>query len=354
MLPEFGEEKSISIKEAYEKILYYLRSVLKQWFFIVILGAAGATAVGLYAYFSKSYYEADLTFVVKTKDSKGVGLDNILGQLGWGASGGNANLPKVKSVAFSKSVLKEALYDSVVIDGKHDLLANHFAEAYGLKDKWKDKDLLNNFDKFEIEQKNNDSSIVQNVAFKSILNLLRGNKKNDGILAIEMNELTDMLSFKVRSLNEGLSYNLSNHIFLSLNQFYLNDEVSTTKSTLDDLKREIDSVGNLLKTKELELAGAQDRNYGIILRSNQVNQEEMRRDITVLTGVYAQMRQNYELRSFSLKTNSSIFDVLEHPVLPLVKKRKSVFVYSMIGMIMGIAASIVILVIRRFLLDELK
>jgi hypothetical protein len=354
MLPEFGEEKSISIKEIYEKIRYYINSVFKQWVYILLFGAIGAAGIGAYAFFSKSYYEADLTIVVKSKDAKAMGLDNILGQLGWGASGGNANLAKVKSVAYSKSVLKEALYDSAMIKGKQDLIIGHFVELYKLKDKWKDSKTLQSFKGFDITQKDNDSSLKQNVAFGVVLKMVRANKDDKGILAIKLDDETDMISFKVRSVNEELSYNLSNSIFHNLNEFYLHDEVANTKSTLTSLQIETDSVGRLLKSKELELASAQDRNYGIILRSNQANQNQILRDIEVLTEVYAEMRKNLELRQFSLKTNSSMFDVLERPALPLDKKSKSIPIYTIIGLVLGFVLSILVIVIRRFLLDELK
>ncbi|NNJ56263.1 MAG: hypothetical protein HKP14_09030, partial [Bacteroidia bacterium] len=319
-----------------------------------IAACIGAGVLGYYAISAKAYYEADLTFVVKSKNSGGGGLDNILGQLGWGANGGNANLTKVKSVAFSKSVLKDALYDSAYINNHRDLLANHVAEIYGFKEQWTESNKLLKFSKFEVDQQYNDSNVTQNVAFNSVLNLVRGSMRNDGVLAIETNEATDMMSFKLRSLNEELSYNLSNSIFNSLNEFYLHDEVSNTQNTIASLRKETDSVGRLLKSKEYQLANAQDRNYGIILRKNQVNQEEIRRDINVLTGVYAQMRQNLELRQFGLMTNSSIFDVLEHPVLPLSKKRKSIPVYAMVGFGLGLVTALLFLVVRRFLLDELK
>jgi hypothetical protein len=354
MIPGIEEEKSLSIKEIYDRVRYFFRQVLKHWLFVVAFSSIGLISVALYAHYSKSYYEADLTFVVKGKDGGATGLDNILSQFGWDGSSSGVNLAKVKSVAFSKSVLKEALFDSAYVNGKMDLLANHLVEIYEVKEAWQSSEGLKDFDRFYAEEKENDSSKLQNLAFKAILSMVRADKNNAGLLAISLDEETDMISFKARTLNEQLSYNLSNSVFRSLNEFYLHDESSSTKNTLNKLRKETDSVGNLLRSKEYQLASIQDRNYGIILRKNQTNQDDIRREIVVLSQIYAEMRKNLELRSFSLKTYTSIFDVLEHPVLPLDKKNKSVPIYGAIGAVLGFIFAVGFLVVRRFFLDQIS
>ena len=143
-------------------------------------------------------------------------------------------------------------------------------------------------------------------------------------------------------------------VFNQLNNFYLDNETSNTKSAIESLEAEADSVGRLLRQKEYQLANARDRNYGIILSKNQVNQDEVQRDIQVLTAVYAQMRQNLEMSQFGLKNSGSKFEVLEHPVLPLDRKTKAPLIYAMIGLAMGVAFILFFLVLRRFILDELK
>jgi uncharacterized protein involved in exopolysaccharide biosynthesis len=85
-----------------------------------------------------------------------------------------------------------------------------------------------------------------------------------------------------------------------------------------------------------------------------VNQEEVQRDITVLTSVYAQMRQNLEMSQFGLKNSGSNFDLLEHPVLPLQRKIKHPEIYAVIGLAIGAVFMLIFLILRRFLLDELK
>ena len=345
---------TVTIKDVYEKILYFLSDIRKKWLIVVLFSVGGLLYLAYYAYSATAHYEADLDFVVKTKNSTGGGIEDIIGQLGWGGGGGTANLDKVKSVAFSKSVLKEALYDEESILGKKDLLLNHIFELYGLQKEWQENKELEGFKRFELKHKGNDSSLLQNTAFRRVLGLLRGQKKNDGILAIDLNENTDMISFKVRTVNEELSYHLSNSIFKSLNRFYMDDEVSNTKETLTKLRQESDSVAQLIRSKEYQLANARDRNYGIILSKNQVNQDELQRDIVVLSGIYAEMRKNLEIRSFSLKSNSSIFDILESPVLPLKEKNKSVPIYAFVGLLIGLFTSIIFLVFRRFILDEIR
>lgn len=354
MFEQQAASDTLSIKDVYEKICYFLADIKKKWFVVALCSLSGLLYLAYYAYSAQAHYEADLDFVVKTKNSSGGGIEDIIGQLGWGGGGGTANLDKVKSVAFSKSVLEDALYEEATINGKKNLIVNHIYELYGLKEEWEKDDELSAFNEFSKENRANDSSMLQNIAFRNILGKLRGNKKNDGILAIELDENTDMISFKVRSINEKLSYSLSNSIFESLNRFYMNDEVSNTKQTLTKLKVESDSVAQLIRSKEYQLANAKDRNYGIILSKNQVNQEELQRDIIVLSGIYAEMRKNLEIRSFSLKSNSSIFDILEYPVLPLKEKTKSVPIYAGVGLFIGLLGSIVLLIVRRFLLDEIR
>ncbi|PCJ67860.1 MAG: hypothetical protein COA58_01605 [Bacteroidetes bacterium] len=355
MLDQLEDENSLSIKEIYEKIIYFGKDIVSKWYLIALIGSIGASSLWLYAYTSDAHFEANLSYVVKGKSNTqgNFGIESVLGQLGWGGSQGTTNLDKVKKIVFSKSVLKEALYDSVTIEGNKDLLANHIAEIYGLVESWAKSGKLEEFGKFETGQKYNDSSIIQNMAFAKVLNLVRGSEAHGNILTVSTDDNIDLMKLNVRSLNEELSYQLSMSVFNSLNNFYLQDEETKSSNAIKILKSEADSVSRLLKAKEYQLANAQDRNYGIILSKNQVNQDEMQRDIQVLTVVYAQMRQNLEMSQFGLNNTSSMFDVLEHPVLPLGRRTKKPIIYSLIGLSMGILAGLMFLILRRFLLDAL-
>jgi hypothetical protein len=354
MFDDIEESPSISLKEIFEKIKYYLRDLFSKWYLIVIFGLVGAGCLWYYAASSEAHYEADLSFIVKNAGNSGGGIEGVLSQMGWGGVKTNTNLEKVKTILFSKSVLTEALYDSAMVNEKKDLLANHIASLYGYSKVWKNSTNLNSFDKFRIENKYDDSQIIQNYAFSKVLSLVRGGDKKGNILTVTSESGIDLLSLNVRTIDEQLSYALSMSVFSHLNDFYLDNETSNTKSAIQSLEAEADSVGRLLRQKEYQLATARDRNYGIILSKNQVNQDEVQRDIQVLTAVYAQMRQNLEMSQFGLKNSGSKFEVLEHPVLPLSKKIKAPLNYSLIGLAIGVSFILLFLILRRFLLDELK
>lgn len=344
MFEDLEESKPISIRDIFDKIKYYLTDLLRRWYLILVLGLIGAGYLWYYAASSPPYYEADLSFIVKNATNSSGGIESVLSQMGYAGAQGNTNLDKIKTILFSKSVLTEVLYDSVSLNGKKDLLANHIAVIYGY-----DEDGTN---KFKIESKYSDSSVAQNIAFNKVLGIVRGGDKKGNVITVTEVANIDLLNMNVRCIDEELSYALSMKVYEKLNDFYVNDKTANTQTAIRSLKREADSVGRLLKQKEYQLANARDRNYGIILSKNQVNQEEVQRDIMVLTSVYSQMRQNLEMSQFGLKNSGSNFDLLEHPVLPLDRKIKHPEVYALIGL--GIGIMIIFLVIRRFLLDELK
>jgi hypothetical protein len=352
MFEELDDSKSTSIKEIYENILYFLNDLKKRWYLLLAFGLAGGAYLWYYAATSDVHYEAKLSFVVKNETSSSGGMDDVLSQLGWSGSQSTTNMAKITKIALSKSVIMEAMYDSVVIKGRSDLMANHMVDIYGYTDKW--GKINNGFKKFEISRKYSDSSRAQNSAFNSILNLVRGRNGPNSMFTITSDDNTDVVTFDIRTRDEELSYYLGTHIYQSLNNFYVEDDKKGASEAVAVLKRETDSVSRLLKSKEYQLANTVDRNYGIILSKNQVNQDVIRRDIEMLTALYTQMRQRLESNQFGLRYSTSMFEVLENPVLPLDRKEKSTFIYGLIGMSIGFAFIAILLIARRFLLDELK
>lgn len=335
------EDDEITLKEFIIKIQEYGTYLWLRKNYIIGVGLFMAAVFLLQTYLKPTIYSANLTFMVNEDEGSSLGAAAaILGQFGFG--GGNAseyNLDKIVSLAGSRRIIQAAIFEKENIKGERDYIINHLIEIYDWHSKWHNDTMLTNF-LFE-EGLSTEFSNRENKVLKIIYRQIVGDKEKDidGLLDVGYNEVTGILKLSVYSASDELSIALVNSVYEKLSAFYISQSTEKQQITVNNLKFRADSVEQILKSSEYELARLQDNSQGFLLRKSQLTKDQLTRRVQVLTILFGEILKNLSTSEFLLKNATPFFQVVDMPISPISPMPKKYFKRSIVGVVIGVLIS---------------
>lgn len=318
----------VTLRELILAVQRYSRYFFAKWYW-VLLGAALGGGLFLYlAYSAKTNYSAPITFVLNNEKDVKVGTGSILGSLGLGGESVN-NGAKLVEMARSRQLLENVLFDSVIVEGNKELIANHLIEQYSFHEHWKDSEHLNNylFKKGLPDKKDK----IGNSAYKQLYNLLAG---IDGLCTSEVDEFTGIFTINTTSIKPELSIAITEGLYRELTKYYVRSTISGREHTYNNLKIRADSVKNELSIAEGRLARFQDQTRRV-LNLNTVKEQELSREVLILNTMYVEIVKNKETTAFLLANDKPAFSVIDSPLEPLRVSGVSVIRNLILGVLLG-------------------
>lgn len=357
------EEKSIpyteeiSLRDLILKMRSLIQEVFRHWQ-IPALCIAVALGYQAYRYFTFiPEYSARITFSVD-EDEGGAspGLTGILGQFGLGSvRPSRYNLDKILALSKSRRVIAQTLFTKVDIDGKNDYIANHLIREYKLSTPETDKHEANPGFVFT-----HDSIAIFNRAENEMLMSLYGfiigppDDPSKALVSADYNEDTNIMSIDVSTSNEALSMALAQNMFKSLSDYYINKAIEKQLKTYTVVSAKKDSVLAVLKGTEFQLASFKDSHRGLVMRTDQISELRLQREITALSAMYAEVLKNTEVADFSLKNKMPFIQVIDSPILPIAPTQFSLIRKFALAVILGGLIGSIYVVGRRIFLDILS
>ncbi len=346
-LPERpGQDQEMTLQELLLKARELYLDMRREWKAVLLfLLLSTGLSVGI-AWLSKPEYPAKLTFMVREDSKNGLGgVASLLGQFGFGSgSSGEYNLDKIVELAKSRYIIQEALFDSAVIRGKNDFLANHIIDLHDLHDEWDDDTLLRDFrfshadiDRF---------SRRENKALKALHNYMVSDKK--AFIGAGYSKQTSILNLTVSARNEELSIALAETLYRKLSAFYIEQSTAQSRQTVRNLELRTDSIRAILTASERSLARTEDRTLGLLLREDRVPQKRLGTDVQILNLMYAEAIKNLETASFLLKNSTPIFMEIDKPLPPIKPVKASKKIALALGLGIGLVLAALYLLGRRF------
>jgi uncharacterized protein involved in exopolysaccharide biosynthesis len=343
----------ISLRDLILKTRIYIREIFRLWMIpaVCILLAVGFQ---LYRYFTFiPLYPAQITFSVDEEEGgSSAGLTGILGQFGLGSvRPSRYNLDKILALSKSRRVIENTLFTSLDIDGRKDFLANHLIREYELEH-------AIGPDQKEAFFFTHDSMAAfnhtENEMVVFLYNFLIGPPDNpkEALVTADYNEDTNIMSIYVSTTNEALSMALAQKMFESLSEYYVNKSIEKQLKTFNVISAKKDSVLAVLKATEFQLAGFKDSHRGLLMRTDQLTELRLQREITALSAMYAEVLKNTEVADFSLKNKMPFIQVIDSPMSPIYPTQVSLIRKLAIGIIIGglIGSAIVI---GRFIYNDI-
>ncbi len=349
-------EDEASLKDLVTKFREYALESIRYWY-IPLLFALLVGGYQLYKYFTYDpVYPAKITFSVDEDEGGGsTGLSSVLGQFGLGGVRPTRyNLDKILELSKSRRVVQQTLFNKITIDGKEDFIANHLLRLYKLntvdpkKSKAESpfyftKDSVSVFDRKE------------NEVLLMLYNFIIGppDQPKKALLSAAYNEDTNIMSLSAFTTDETLSLELAKRMFESLSNYYVNKAIEKQVKTFKIVREKRDSVLTVLKSVEYQLANFKDSHRNLLMKTDQVAELHLQRELTALAAMYAEVLKNTEVADFALRNKTPFIQVIDSPILPIAPTQLSLLRQILMGLILGGAIGVALVTGRKFFKENM-
>ncbi len=350
------EENEITLKELIEKLQEYFWYVLKYWKIVAVLVVLCISYFLFKAFTTPTTYKAELTFMVNEDEGGGLGgLGGILGNFGFkGGGGGKYNLDKVIELAQSMKIMQSVLLHRCKVDGSYDIFANHLIKEYDLHDVWKDSEneALHGF--LFVSDSLSQFNETEKLVLKSLYKRIMVYQKEKGQFASSVSEESGIMKFAIETTSQELSIVFTETLYDKLSTYYIEKTISKEQQTYDLVKSKADSLSSLLNQKEITLANFKDQNRGLYTERNQLREQVLRREVTMLGIMLGEAIKNLEFADFSLKSKTPFIQTIDRPFAPLDPIYESKLMAILLGGFLGGFLGVGFLVARKIFKDVMK
>ncbi len=337
-------EEGFNFKKLVQKLVEIKNLLLSKWKVLLLFITIGGLVGGAIGYFSTLRFTATSSVLIGGSRGGVGGALKMAQSLGLGSIGGGDamafNTDNAKEIITSKRIITNALLSEIEVDKKKDKLVNFYIEWFGLRKKWQEsKKGLENF-KFT-SQKAFHLTFKEDSIIQGIYNSLIG--KN---LLVTGDLKTSIVEMKVVSEKEIFAYHFSQELLKSVGHFYIDESVAKERKSFENMQQKTDSIYSELLSKERTLAVLKDNSFRTQKLQGMVSQYQLQREVEILNVLYASAVKNLEMTKVSLMEKQPVFQVIDEPVLPLVKKKTPTVQTAIIVSVLFAFFYIVVLLIK--------
>ena len=175
------------------------------------------------------------------------------------------------------------------------------------------------------------------------------NKPKEALLSADYNDDTNIMTLSATTTNEDLSLSLAQRMFESLSRYYIDKSIEKLSKTYRLVSMKRDSVLGVLKSAEYQLANFRDTHRGLLMRTDQLTELRLQREIVALTTMYGEVIKNVEVSDFSLKNKTPFIQTIDTPIEPIAPVKLSLLRKLLIGLVIGGAVGCIIVLGRKVL-----
>lgn len=340
----------ISLKELIEKGKEWYQYLLSKWKVIVLAGIIGA-ALGLtYSFIKKPIYTATLSFALE--DEKSGGLGGALGLassfgLDLGGSGGGAfSASNLIELFKSRSMVEKTLLSPIVVDGKTISLAEMYIQNNEWRKSWNKN---TNLAKLEFLPNANRQKFTR--VQDSILGEIYKDLSKFALAVAQKDKKISIISIDVSSQNELFSKYFCEALVNEVSDFYVETKSKKAKENMLILERQTDSVRRELNGAITGVAVANDNTFNLNPALNVRRAPSARRqvDVQANTAILTELVKQTELAKVTLRKETPLIQVIDRPILPLVKERFGKAKGIVLGGFLAGFLTVLGLIVKRFL-----
>jgi len=354
-IPPAYQDDEITLKELIEKILEFWRELWSKKWWIILITLPFVIYFGYKAKSSIVTYQAALTYTIADGGGSGGGLSSILGSFGLG-KGGKVNLERIVELSRSRNIIQKALFTIVPLDtmgGKSDFIANHIIALYRLDEEWTNKKKDWTGFRFRTDSIKSFNSDELN-AFKMLVGKVIGGKNvKDPIFGNGFNEDTGILTMTSTTVDEELSIIFCNMVFNMLKDYYVSSITMSSEKSFNFVAEKTDSIINLLKSKQYQLAKFNDSHRNLSDPTMLVQRKILETEIQKLTLMYGEATKNYEIADFSLAAGTPDISIIDEPLPPLEPIAESFIISLIKGGLLGGLIAAGFFIARKIVIDAM-
>ena len=347
-MEQYNDE--IQLKDILIKLSEYKTYLFSKKFKIITVSGFFLVLGIIHDLNSEEKYTAKLTFVVDDQQQAGGSFGTMSGmasQFGLDiGSSSRTTFSQNNILEFLKSrgVVEAALMQHAKIDGKEDLLIEHYLEINKIKDAWKKNEGLNPVSFNGSLAYENDS--VSGDVWRSLI--------EDKLVVELYSDEANIINLSYTSVNEGFAKDFVEALIEQMSKMYIVHKTAQANNTLDFLQNRADSVFGELEIAELEFAKVKDINQRIVKASGRLKELQLMRKVEVLNTMYLEIVKNLELSKITLLNQTPIINIIDKPILPLQVEDKSKTVLALLLVFLGGFLSLIFFIFRKLFKDALS
>jgi len=316
-------EDEISLKELILKIQEWWKYLLSKWIIILIVGLLGG-AIGLwYAILQKPVYTATTTFVLENGDSGGGGLGQYSGlaamagiDLGRGG-GGIFQGDNIIELYKSRTMIQKTLLSEIDLNGKKQLLIDHYIDFNQLRQAWAEKSELADI---QFSLKLQPFTRTQD----SIVGTMVEEINENYLIVAKPDKKLSIINVEVKANDEVFAKVFNEQIVKNVNDFYVQTKTKKALENVAILQQKVDSVSAVMNDAIYTAAAVSDATPNLnMTRQVQRAAPMQSSQFTAETNkaILGELIKNLEMSKMSLLKETPLIQVVDVPVFPLDKER---------------------------------
>jgi uncharacterized protein involved in exopolysaccharide biosynthesis len=165
----------------------------------------------------------------------------------------------------------------------------------------------------------------------------------------KLDKKLSIIAVQVVSKDELFAKNFNLKLVETVNNFYTLTKTKKSNQNVIVLQRQADSVKMILNSSLSGVASAIDANPNANpqLLALRVPSQKKQVDVQANTAIYAEMVKNLELSKISLRQDMPLIQIIDKPVLPLLKSKLSKLKGIIVGGLLGVFFCIAVILGRK-------
>ncbi|PIF31400.1 subunit length determinant protein [Flavobacterium sp. 9] len=341
----------ISLKELFEKAKEWYGYLLSQWRIIMLAGVVGGSIGLTYAFIKKPIYTATLSFALEDDKSGGGGLGSALGlvsslglDLGGSSGGGMFSGSNLAELFKSRSMVEKTLLMPVNLKGKVISLGEMYIQNNKWRKEWEDNPRFVNI-QFPPNADRRKFSRDQD----SIMGEMYSALSKKGLSVAQKDKKISIISIDVASTNELFSKFFCEGLAKQVSDFYISTKSEKARVNMAILERQTDSIRGELNAAITGVAVATDNTFNLNPALNVRKTPSARRqvDVQANTAILTELVKQTELAKVTLRRDTPLIQIIDKPILPLVKERFGKIKGIVLGGFLASFLIVLFLIVRK-------
>jgi uncharacterized protein involved in exopolysaccharide biosynthesis len=320
-----ASSNNMTLKDIILKISQWIKYLISQWKIIILGGIVGLLIGGTYYFLKRPTYYASTTFVLE-EDKAGGGLGSLAGLASMAgvdlASGGGIfEGDNILALYKSRSMIEKTLLTKIEINNKSQLLIDRYIELNGLRDKWKKEELKNIDFNVKLQSVKGNTKVVQlsSRLQDSLLGSIFQDINKNYLQVSRPDKKLSIIRVEVSSKDEIFSKAFTDLIVENVNNFYVQTKVKKSKSNVDIIDRQADSVRRVMNGAIFSAATTMDNTPNINLTRQVLRAPIQRSQFNAEANkvILGELVKNLELAKMQLRKETPLIQVIDQPIYPL-------------------------------------
>ena len=318
------EEDEISLKELIQKMKELFQYFWTFRFWIVLIGLTGGGLGFAYAHFFKEVqYTSKLTFAIEEKSGGGGSLLGLASQFGVDLGGGGGGL-------FTSDNLLLLLKSNRIIQGAllkpvPDLEEGNLLNLY-MSIHYKDALAENKISFIPADLPRLEFSREQD----SIVAFIAENLSKEVEIA-KRDKKASLIDITIVDPSEKFAFLFNQFLIQEATDLYIELKVGKMKRSVKVLQSRVDSVQRVLDGTMRSAAVAMDQSLGIVSMAPRVSTTKKQLETQMLGTLFGELTKNLELTKFTLEREEPVIQIVDAPMMPLLKEGKGRVKFTVIG-----------------------